>query len=108
MGICAVSHDLRRHEAEQDRLEALAMQEEELAKELEEALLGERIGEVIAEIMGDNSDELVKQLEKLHAAVTDEDKLKAANAIRYLFKELAGMMAEEEANKIMYGDSYEA
>ena len=104
MGICAVSHDLARHEAEQDRLEALAMQEEELAKELEEALLGERIGEVIAEIMGDNSDELVKQLEKLHAAVTDEDKLKAANAIRYLFKELAGMMAEEEANKIMYGD----
>lgn len=104
MGICAVSHDLRCYEREQDRLEALAMQEEELAKELEEALLGDRIGEVIAEIMGDNSDELVKQLEKLHAAVTDEDKLKAANAIRYLLKELAGMMAEEEANKIMYGD----
>lgn len=105
MGFCVVSRDLARYEAEQDRLEALAMQEEELAKELEEALLGERIGEVIAEIMGDNSDELVKQLEKLHAAVTDEDKLKAANAIRYLFKELAGMMAEEEADKVMYGDS---
>ena len=58
MGICAVSHDLRRYEQEQDLLEALAMQEEELAAEIEEKLLGERIGEVIAEIMGDNSDSL--------------------------------------------------
>ena len=104
MGICAVSHDLAIYEREQDRLEALTMQEEQLAKEIEEALLGDRIGEVIAEIMGDNSDELVKQLEKLHVAVTDEDQLKVADAIRYQLKDLAGMMAEEEADKVMYGD----
>ena len=48
MGICAVSHDLAIYEREQDRLEALTMQEEQLAKEIEEALLGDRIGEVIA------------------------------------------------------------
>lgn len=101
MGICAVSHDLRRHETEQDRLEALAMREERLAKEIEEKLLSERIGEVIAEMMGDSSDELVEQLGKLHKAVTDEDKLKAANAIRCQLKDLAGQMAEEEANDIV-------
>lgn len=99
MGICAVSHDLRRYEAEQDRLEALARQKEQLAKEIEEALLEERIDEVIAEMMGDNSDGLAEQLEKLHKAATDEDKLKAADAIRFQLKELAGMMAEEEAMK---------
>lgn len=65
-----------RYEAEQDRLEALATEEERLAKEIEEKLLGERIGEVIAEMMGDSSDELVEQLEKLHKAVTDEDSLR--------------------------------
>lgn len=101
MGICAVSRDLARYEAEQDRLEVLAMQEEELAKELEGSLLGERIGEVIAEIMDDNSGELAKNLEKLHFAVTDEDKLKAADAIRYQIKDLAGMMAEEAGDKSM-------
>lgn len=99
MGICAVSHDLARYEAEQDRLEALAIEEERLAKEIEEALLGERIGEVIAEIMGDSSDELVEQLEKLHKAVTDDDKLKAADAIRSQLKDLAGVMAAEEASE---------
>lgn len=103
MTICAVSHDLRRYEAEQDRLEALAMEEERLAKEIEEKLLGERIGEVIAEAMGDNSDGLAEQLEKLHKATTDEDKLKAADTIRYQLKDLAGMMAEEEANDMMFG-----
>ncbi len=36
MGICAVSHDLARYEAEQDRLEALAIEEERLAKEIGE------------------------------------------------------------------------
>lgn len=103
MDICAVSHDLARYEAEQDRLEALAIEEERLAKEIEEKLLCERIGEVIAEIMGDSSDELVEQLEKLHKAVTDEDKLKAADSIRYQLKDLAGMMAEEEASDIVFG-----
>lgn len=98
MGICAVSHDLRRYEAEQDRLAALEIKEEQLAKEIEENLLGEHIGDVIAKLMSDNSDELVEQLEKLHAAVTDEEKLKAANAIRYQLKDLAGMIAKEEAN----------
>lgn len=104
MGTCAVSHDLRRYEAEQDRLEALAIKEERLAKVIEAKLLSERIGEVIAEMMGDNSDALVEQLEKLHKATTDEDKLKAADTIRYQLKELAGQMAEEEANDIVFGD----
>lgn len=101
MTICAVSYDLRRYEAEQDRLEVLAMEEERLAKEIEEKLLSERVGEVIAEMMGDSSDELVEQLEKLHTAVTNADKLKAADAIRSQLKGLAGMMAEEEANDIV-------
>lgn len=99
MGFCVVSRDLARYEAEQDRLEALAMQEEELAKELEEALLGERIGEVIAEIMGDNSDGLVKGLEVLHKAVTQEAKLEAAEFIQEQLKSVASMMAEEEASE---------
>ena len=81
MDICVVSHDLARYEAEQDRLEKLAMKEERLAKEIEENLLVERIDEVIAEMMGDNSDGLAEQLEKLHKAATDEDKLKAADDI---------------------------
>lgn len=102
MGFCAVSHDLRRYEAEQDRLEALAMKGEQLAKEIEGKLLSDRIGDVIAEIMGDNSDGLAEQLEKLHTAATDEDKLKAAGAIRHQLKSLAGMMAEEEANNMVF------
>ncbi len=106
MGICAVSHDLARYEAEQDRLEALAIEEERLAEEIEEKLLGERIGEVIAEMMGDSSDELVEQLEKLHKATTDEDKLKAANAIGRQLKDLAGKMAEEAVLTICYAQTF--
>lgn len=105
MTICAVSHDLRRYEAEQDRLAALEIKEERLAKEIEENLLGERIDEVIAEIMSDNSDGLAEQLEKLHTAVTDIDKLKAADAIRCQINDLAGAMAEKEANDIVFGEA---
>lgn len=96
---CVVSRDLARYEAEQDRLAALEIEEERLAKEIEGVLLSERIGDVIAELMSDNSDGLAEQLEKLHIAVTDEEKLKAADAIRCQLKNLAGMMAEEEAMK---------
>ena len=98
MGICAVSHDLRCYEAEQDRLENLAIQEEELAKELEETLLGDRIGDVIAEIMSDNSDGLVKGLEILHKAVTPAAKIEAAEFMQEQLKSVASMMAKEEAN----------
>ena len=103
MGFCVVSRDLARYEAEQDRLEALAMQEEQLAAEIERDLLGDRIGDVIAEIMSDNSDSLVKGLEILHKAVTPAAKIEAAEFMQEQLKDLANMRAEEEASEKIYG-----
>ena len=61
------------------------------------------MSDVIDKIMSECSDGLAKGLELLHKAVTPAAKIEAAEFMQEQLKDLANMMAEEEASEKIYG-----